>query len=242
MALSSNEGESSDATFFRRRNRLARDRRRRPVADRASVELKCGNPHGYWCFERSGLATVARIHKPAHEGGLGFRVTLAFRRTVLLDGERPPDDYVVVHERPQHRLGLLGRAVQTDLPRKACSPALGCKHDPPPNTFSSLSTDRLARPNAWQLSSDQGGRPLMVERPLNICGLWWPALPVAYCSQAGYTNENLLRVSVSAARSAVAYSTSAAGGSSGHTGGRLARAACLASPSVIFSICSTVYP
>src|SRR6516225_12464290 len=71
---------------------------------------------------------------------------------------------------------------------------------------------------------------------------WWPALPVAYCSQAGYRNENLLRVSVSAARSAVAYSTSAAGGSSGHTGGRLARAACLASPSVIFSICSTVYP
>jgi hypothetical protein len=25
-------------------------------------------------------------------------MTLAFRRTVLLDGERPPDDYVVVHE------------------------------------------------------------------------------------------------------------------------------------------------
>ena len=25
-------------------------------------------------------------------------MTVAFRRTVLLDGERPPDDYVVVHE------------------------------------------------------------------------------------------------------------------------------------------------
>ena len=30
-------------------------------------------------------------------------MTLAFRRTVLLDGERPPDDYVVVHEGPDHR-------------------------------------------------------------------------------------------------------------------------------------------
>src|SRR6516165_3586940 len=38
-----------------------------------SVELKCGNPHGYWCFERSGLASVGCIHKPAHDRALGFR-------------------------------------------------------------------------------------------------------------------------------------------------------------------------
>ena len=87
MALSSNEGESSKATFFRRRNRLARDRRRRPVADRASVELKCGNPHGYWCFERSGLASVGRIHKPAHDRALGFRLS------PHQDGAKPPSQF-----------------------------------------------------------------------------------------------------------------------------------------------------
>ena len=40
-----------------------------------SVELKCGNPHDYWCFERSGLDTVGRTHKPAHDRGLGFRLS-----------------------------------------------------------------------------------------------------------------------------------------------------------------------
>src|SRR6516165_8619284 len=46
--------------------------RRRPAADLVSVDLKCGNPHGYWCFERSGLTTVA---VSTNWPRLGFRLS-----------------------------------------------------------------------------------------------------------------------------------------------------------------------
>jgi len=52
-----------------------------------SVELKCGNPHGYWCFERSGLASVGCIHKPAHDRALGFRLS------PRQDGAKPPSQF-----------------------------------------------------------------------------------------------------------------------------------------------------
>jgi hypothetical protein len=68
--------DSSKATFFRRRNRVARDRRRRPAA-RSSVELKCGNPHGYWCFEHPDWPPLAvSTNRPTIEGSnLGYRRT-----------------------------------------------------------------------------------------------------------------------------------------------------------------------
>jgi hypothetical protein len=75
MALSSNEGESSNATFFRPPESSRTGPSATPCGGHVSVELKCGNPDGYWCFERSGLASVGRIHKPAHDRGLGFRLS-----------------------------------------------------------------------------------------------------------------------------------------------------------------------
>jgi hypothetical protein len=69
-----------------------------------SVELKCGNPHGYWCFERSGRPPLAvSTNRPTIE-----RSDSGYRRTKMVPS-RP---------RSSHDLGSINRRVPAG--RRAC--------------------------------------------------------------------------------------------------------------------------